>query len=61
MVKQTKKEIDYKALFIIGIVFMASGGALFTAINPLTGLGLFGLGIVFLIAGGANKNKWKNK
>ena len=51
------KEIDYRALFNMGIIFFPVGLTISIAthiINPL-----FILGLIFFIMGLANKNKWK--
>ncbi len=49
-----KTEPNYRALFILGIVWLPIGIA---TDNP----GLLGLGAVFLIAGLANRSKWKEE
>jgi formate hydrogenlyase subunit 3/multisubunit Na+/H+ antiporter MnhD subunit len=52
-----KKEVDYRALFNMGIIFLGAGLAMSAAthiINPL-----FMLGLVYFIMGLANKDKWK--
>jgi uncharacterized membrane protein len=57
-------ETDYKAFFIMGVVFLPTGFAMmmvyFLAELPFEiGLPLFALGLVYLLIGLANRDKWK--
>ena len=57
-------ETDYRAFFIMGIVFLPTGFAMmmvyFLAELPFEiGLPLFALGLIYLIIGLANRDKWK--
>ena len=57
-------ETDYRAFFIMGIVFLPTGFAMmmvyFLAELPFEiGLPLFALGLVYLLIGLANRDKWK--
>ncbi len=55
----TKKQLNYKNLFIFGILFIAINSFnLFNGSEIFAGLGLI-LGIVMLIIGIKNKSKWK--
>ena len=59
-------ETDYKAFFIIGVVFLPTGFAMmivyFLAELPFEiGLPLFALGLVYLLIGLANRDKWRKK
>ncbi len=54
-----KKQLNYKNLFIFGILFIAINSYnLFNGSEIFAGLGLI-LGIVMLIIGIKNKSKWK--
>jgi LPXTG-motif cell wall-anchored protein len=64
--KQTGKteKIDYKAFFIMGLVFLPSGLAMmavysFTELPFEIGLPLFALGLIYLIISLINRDKWK--
>ena len=59
-------ETDYKAFFIMGVVFLPTGFAMmlvyFFAELPFEiGLPLFALGLVYLLIGLANRDKWRKK
>ena len=59
-------ETDYKAFFIMGVVFLPTGFAMmivyFLAELPFEiGLPLFALGLVYLLIGLANRDKWRKK
>ena len=59
-------ETDYKAFFIMGVVFLPTGFAMmivyFLADLPFEiGLPLFALGLVYLLIGLANRDKWRKK
>jgi len=57
-------QTDYKAFFIMGLVFLLTGLAMimvyfFTQIPFEIGVPLFALGLIYLIVGVVNRNKWK--
>jgi LPXTG-motif cell wall-anchored protein len=57
-------ETDYRAFFIMGIVFLPTGFAMmmvyfFAEIPFEIGLPLFALGVIYLIIGLTNRDKWK--
>ena len=54
-----EKDINYKAIFIVGFVFVSSGIAISIAAGT-AGIGLLGIGIVFIATGLANRDKWPN-
>ena len=49
-----RKEVDYYAIFTLGIIFTPVGIAVK---NP----GMWALGLVFMIIGLVNRDKWKQK
>jgi LPXTG-motif cell wall-anchored protein len=58
-------ETDYKAFFLMGIVFLPTGFAMmmvyFLAETPFEiGLPLFALGLASLIIGLVHRDKWRN-
>ena len=53
-----KKLIDYKALFIMGVIFTGTGIVFLTSIKNGVGFGFAGIGITLMIIGGKNKDKW---
>jgi len=64
--EQKTGERDYRAFFIIGLVFLPTGLAMmmvyfFIEIPFEIGLPLFALGLIYLIIGLINRNKWKKK
>jgi uncharacterized membrane protein len=57
-------ETDYKAFFIMGVVFLPTGFAMMVvyvvAELPFEiGLPLFALGLIYIIIGLVNRDKWK--
>jgi hypothetical protein len=54
-----ENDINYKAIFVVGFVFMSSGIAISIAAGP-AGIGLLGVGLVFITIGLANRDKWPN-
>jgi len=55
---------DYKAFFIMGVVFLPTGLTMmlvyfFTEIPFEVGLPLFALGLIYLVLGLVNRDKWK--
>ena len=55
---------DYKAFFVMGLVFLPTGLAMmivyfFVEIPFEVGLPLFALGLMYLIVGLVNRDKWK--
>jgi hypothetical protein len=56
-----EKQINYRALFCAGIIFLGSGAVFLISANSGVGAGLMILGCSFMTIGGKNKNKWNNK
>ena len=55
---------DYKAFFMLGVVFLPTGLAMmlvyfFTEIPFEVGLPLFALGLIYLVLGLVNRDKWE--
>ena len=64
--KQTGKvgETDYKAFFILGLVFLPTGLVMMivyfiTELPFEVGLPLFALGLIYLVFGLVNRDKWR--
>jgi len=53
-------EVNYKAVFILGIVFLPVGVTLSISTKNPGLLGISGLGVAYLAIGLANRDKWKN-
>jgi len=56
-----KKEINYKALFSMGVVFMGAGVVFLTNLNEIVGVGLLIIGALNMAIGAKNKDKWLKK
>jgi hypothetical protein len=54
-----RKEIDYRAFFIMGISFLPLGIVLTFVVGNPGFIGFMGLGIAYIAIGLANKDKWK--
>lgn len=54
-----KKEMDYRVLFNMGVIFLGAGLAMSVATKIISPL--FMLGLIYFIMGLANKDKWKTK
>lgn len=52
-------EVNYKAFFILGIVFLPVGVTLSISTKNPGLLGISGLGVAYLAIGLANRDKWK--
>ena len=57
MKEQKKKEINYQAFFISGIMFLGAGAIFTISVNPGSGVALMGLGIVWMLIGVKNRYK----
>ena len=53
-------EVNYKAFFILGIVFLPVGVTLSISTKNPGLIGISGLGAAYLAIGLANRDKWKN-
>jgi hypothetical protein len=56
--KGAMEELDYRAFFILGIVFTPMGIVL-SVIVTWALMGITALGVMYLIIGLANRDKWK--
>jgi len=54
-------EINYKILFIIGLVWIPVGSVYMIAVNFLIGIAFIGMGVIYIAIGLANKDKWKKE
>jgi len=54
-----KKQIDYNALFSMGITFLGIGVVFMISVNKVLGLAFLVIGAINMIIGGKNKDKWK--
>ena len=59
MTEEKKKEPNYKALFVLGIVFIGTGVSISASAGNGMGAGIMGLGVVFMFIGARNRDKWK--
>ena len=58
-INEGKKEVDYRAFFIMGISFLPLGLILTFAVGNPGFIGFIGLGVCYIAIGLANKDKWK--
>jgi flagellar basal body-associated protein FliL len=56
-----KREVDYRAFFIIGISFLPLGIVLTFVVGNPGFIGFMGLGIAYIAIGLTNKDKWKKE
>lgn len=56
-----KKQINYRAIFFLGITFTGAGVVFISAVNSGLGGAFIGLGVLYMIIGGKNKDKWGKK
>lgn len=54
-----KNEINYKAIYFMGITFVGVGVVFMTSVNPVLGAAFIVIGISNMIIGGKNKEKWQ--
>ena len=52
-----KRNTNYSAFFIFGIVFIVVGLGLVSAVGP-PGFAFLGVGLTFMMVGLANRDKW---
>ena len=56
-----KKEINYKAIFFLGITFIGAGVVFMSAVNAGLGGAFIGLGVLYMVIGGSKKEKWPKR
>ena len=56
-----KKQINYMAIFFLGITFIGAGVVFISAVNSGLGGAFIGLGVLFMVIGGTNKGNWGKK
>lgn len=62
ILRKEKREPDYRAFFIMGVVWLATGIIIpLVSERPIEISGLISLGLIFTLMGLANKRKWKEK
>ncbi len=54
-----KKNIDYKAIYSLGIIFTFSGIPITIATRNPAFLGLMAFGIILMLTGYVNRDKWE--
>lgn len=53
-----KKEPNYRAGYILEIIWVPIGVVFMISVNPAIGISFLGLGIAYIAIGLANKDKW---
>ena len=53
-----KKEVDYRAFYLLGIIWIPIGVVFMISVNIAIGISFLGLGIAYMAIGLANKDKW---
>tara|TARA_Y100000310_G_C19963421_1_gene482215 strand:- start:110 stop:283 length:174 start_codon:yes stop_codon:yes gene_type:complete len=56
-----KKQINYQAIFYMGITFVGAGVVFMASVNAELGAALMAIGGLNMIIGGKNKDKWPKK
>jgi hypothetical protein len=56
--RQWKSTVDYRNYFNIGVIWMASGAAIYAIFQNALGVFFFIIGLAFLLIGYKNKDKW---
>ena len=54
-----KKQINYKAIFFMGITFVGVGVVFIASVGSGLGVAFIGLGVLYMIIGLSKKDKWK--
>lgn len=57
--KGRSQQPDYRSLFILGFIFLASGISLSFSVDNPAFYGMVALGFVFFIVGLSHRNEWK--
>jgi hypothetical protein len=55
------REIDYKAFYSLGFVWIPIGVVFMIVVNPAIGIAFMAIGISYIAIGLANRDKWKKK
>jgi hypothetical protein len=55
------KEIDYKAFYLIGIIWIPVGIVFMITINLTIGIASIGMGTAYMAIGLSNRDKWERK
>ena len=55
------REIDYKAFYLIGMIWIPVGFVFLITINITIGIAFFGMGIAYIAIGLYNRDKWGRK
>lgn len=57
--KDSSQKPDYRSLFILGFIFLASGLSLSLSVDNPAFYGMVALGFIFFIVGLSHRNEWK--
>jgi len=55
--KRQKKNINYQAIFFMGVTFVGAGVVFMTSVNAGLGAAFIAIGAVNMVIGGKNKDK----
>ena len=61
MNNQNKKQINYQAIFYMGVCFVGVGVVFMASVNAGLGAAFIAIGGLNMIIGGKNKDKWLKK
>ena len=56
-----KKQADYRALFLMGVIFVGVGVVFMASVNIGLGTAFIAIGGLYMLIGGKNKDKWRRK
>jgi hypothetical protein len=56
-----KKEPNYRAVYILEIIWVPIGVVFMISVNPAIGISFLGLGTVYLAIGISNTDKWNKE
>lgn len=56
----SKKQINYQALFYMGITFIGTGIVFIASVNLALGIAFISIGIANIVVGLKHKDTWKN-
>lgn len=57
--KRNNEDIDYRVIFVMGIILISAGVTFLAALNRGFGAAFMGTGVLFMLIGMNNKDKWK--
>ena len=59
--KKQKNNINYQAIFFMGVTFVGAGVVFMTSVNAGLGAAFIAIWAVNMVIGGKNKDKWPKK